>query len=146
MPRLLARSLHVLIDCLVLSIAYWLAFLFRFEFVLPGSQLSIIALHWPYVVFVHYAGLHLLGVPLLAWRYVTMRDAARVTFAVAASSAVLVLGRMTLPVVTTAPLLNIPLGVIAMDCVLGFVGLIGVRAIWKFRGELVRRRRRQAGG
>src|SRR5678815_776577 len=145
MPRLLARSLRVVVDCLVLSIAYWMAFLFRFEFVLPKAQIPLILLNWPYVVIVHYVGLHLCGVPLVAWRYMTMRDAARVTFAVVASTALLAIGRITLPRITTSSLVYLPLGVVAMDCVLGFVGLIGVRAIWKFRGEVQRRRKRQAG-
>ncbi|HMG23666.1 MAG TPA: polysaccharide biosynthesis protein, partial [Kofleriaceae bacterium] len=146
MPRLLARSLHVVLDCLVLSIAYWLAFLFRFEFVLPASQLQLILLNWPYIVLVHYAGLHAFGVPVVAWRYITMRDAARVTFAIAASTALIALARISLPLVTHHPLVFLPLGVVAMDCVLGFVGLVGVRAIWKFRGELLRRRKRPSGG
>jgi FlaA1/EpsC-like NDP-sugar epimerase len=146
MPRLLARGLHVVVDCLVLSIAYWLAFLFRFEFALPAAQLKLFFVNWPYVVAVHYAGLYAFGVPVLAWRYVSMRDAARVTFAILASSAVLALGRIALPLVTSSPLVILPLGVVAMDCVLGFVGLVIVRGIWKFRGELIGRRRRPAGG
>jgi FlaA1/EpsC-like NDP-sugar epimerase len=130
----------------VLSIAYWLAFLFRFEFVLTKAQLPLILLNWPYVVIVHYVGLHLCRVPLVSWRYMTMRDAARVTFAVGASTALLAIGRMTLPRITTSSLVYLPLGVVAMECVLSFVGLVGVRAIWKFRGEVQRRRKRQAGG
>ena len=31
MPRFLNRSLQIVFDILVLSIAYWLAFLFRFD-------------------------------------------------------------------------------------------------------------------
>jgi FlaA1/EpsC-like NDP-sugar epimerase len=146
MPRLLARSLQVVLDCLVLSIAYWLAFLFRFEFELPASQLKLILLNWPYVVVVHYAGLHAFGVPLVAWRYMTMRDAARVTFAIAVSTAVLVAARIGLPFVTRNPLVVVPLGVLAMDFVLGFVGLVGVRAIWRFRGEVQGRKKRRSGG
>jgi hypothetical protein len=35
MPRYLTRGLQVFGDLVTLSLAYWLAFLFRFEFRLP---------------------------------------------------------------------------------------------------------------
>jgi FlaA1/EpsC-like NDP-sugar epimerase len=145
MPRILSRSLRVVVDGLVLSIAYWLAFLFRFEFALPRSQLALILSNWPYVVAVHYAFLHGFGVPLLAWRYITMRDAIRVSFAISSSTALLTFGRITLPMLTTSPLVVTPLGVLAMAGVLALVGLVGVRAIWRLRGELGDRRKRASG-
>ena len=135
----------MVVDCLVLSTAYWLAFLFRFEFTIPAAQLPLVLSNWPYVVAVHYAFLHAFGVPLLAWRYLTMRDAIRVSASIAASTALLTLGRITLPLVTRSPLVVTPLGVLAMDSVLAFVGLVGVRAIWRLRGELRDRKKRSSG-
>ncbi len=145
MPRFLARSLQIVLDCSVLSIAYWLAFLFRFEFVLPSSQLKLILVNWPYVILVHYLALYAFGVPRVAWRYMTMRDAARVTFAMTSSTGLLVAIRLTLPALTSSALVFLPLGVLAMGFVLGFVGLIGVRAIWRFRGEIQGRKKRAVG-
>ncbi len=145
MPRFLARSLQIVLDCCVLSIAYWLAFLFRFEFALPASQLKLILVNWPYVIFSHYLALYVFGVPRVAWRYMTMGDAARVTFAMASSTAMLVVIRLALPMLTSSALVFLPLGVLAMGFVLGFVGLIGVRAIWRFRGEIQGRKKRAVG-
>ena len=146
MPLILARSLQVALDCLVLSIAYWLAFLFRFEFAIPSSQIKLILLCWPYVIGVHYSSLVLFNVPRMAWRYMTMRDAARVGFALAASTALVVTGRIVMPLVSSSPYVFLPLGVLAMDFVLGFVGLVAVRALWRVRGEWKGRRKRPVGG
>ena len=145
MPPILARSLQIVLDFVVVSIAYWLAFLFRFEFDIPRATVGLILVNWPYVIAVQYLTLVAFGVPRMAWRYMAMRDAARVLFAAIASTAALVSIRLLLPSITSSPLVFLPLGVLAMDFVLGFVGLVGVRAIWRFRGELQGRKRRPAG-
>ena len=82
MPRIFARSLQIILDSTVLSIAFWLAFLFRFEFQIPASQLKLILLNWPYVIALQYTGLWLFGVPRMSWRYVMMRDTVRVFISV----------------------------------------------------------------
>src|SRR3954463_8651104 len=146
MPRLLARSLQVAFDCAVLTLAYYLAFLFRFEFSIPASQAKLVLVNLPYVVAVQYASLYVFAVPKVAWRYMTMRDAARVMIAMSASTALLVAVRVTAPNLVETPLVFLPLGVLAMDFVLGFVGLVGMRSIWRMRGEVQGRKKRSAGG
>src|SRR4051812_16373234 len=100
MPRILQRSLVVILDLLGLSIAYWLAFLFRFEFDIPRSQIQLPLVNWPYVVAIHYLALYAFRVPRMSWRYMTMRDAVRIAVAVAASSFVLVMVRFIAPLLT----------------------------------------------
>src|SRR6185312_16063659 len=73
-------------------------------------------------------------------------DTIRVWFAIAASGLVLLATRLVLPEVTTAAMVVIPIGVLAMDGVLAFVGLVGERAIWRIRGETVDRSKRVAEG
>lgn len=146
MSRLLARSLRIVVDGVVLSIAYWLAFLFRFEFEIPRMAIKVILVNWPYVIALQYVGLILFGVPRMAWRYMTMRDSARVMVATFASMTALVALRVGLPHAIDSPLVFLPFGVLAMDLVLAFVGLIGLRAAWRFRGEAVARKRRSATG
>ncbi len=146
MPRLINRGLQIVFDALVLSLAYWLAFLFRLEFNIPATWMKVLLVTWPYVVILQYGGLAAFGVPRMSWRYVSIRDAARVAYAMAAATAVLVAARLTLPMVGgNLDVVVIPLGVLAMDLVLGFVMLVGVRALRRLHGEAQERRLRDAG-
>ena len=43
-------------------------------------------------------------------------------------------------------MLFIPFGVLAMNYVLGFVGLVGARASWRLRGEIRDRKKREVEG
>jgi FlaA1/EpsC-like NDP-sugar epimerase len=143
MPRFFNRGLTVVLDAAVLSIAYWMAWLFRLELSVE-AYLDVILVTWPYVIALQYASLAAFGVPRMSWRYVSMRDAARVLFAGAASTAVLVAARLALPGLGTK-LVIIPLGVLAMNFALAFLGLVGVRALRRLQGEAQQRRQREAG-
>ena len=142
--RLLNRSLQAALDILVLSLAYWLAFLFRFEFSLRSPWLGVLLATWPYVVILNYAGLVVFGVPKMSWRYVSIGDVGRVVLAVAASTGLLALRRLLWPHFADEPVV-IPYGVILMNAVLAFVGLVAVRALRRIHGETLDRRRQAAG-
>ncbi|HEX3760843.1 MAG TPA: nucleoside-diphosphate sugar epimerase/dehydratase [Kofleriaceae bacterium] len=126
-------------DLGVMSLAYWLAWLFRFEFQIPIDALKVATLTWPVVLGLQYGTLIVFGVERIAWRYINMRDAMRVLTATVVSAAVLVALRVLhlLPITTSI----IPLGVLAMDFALGLIGLIGARAAWRWHHELKARRR-----
>lgn len=146
MPQLLNRSIQVFLDVLVLSVAYWLAFLFRFEFAIPSTWLRVLVVTWPYVVFLGYAGMTLFGVPRMSWRYVTIEDAGRMLFAMTASTAVLVAVRLCGPLLSyDLAIITIPLGVLAVNFVVAFLGLSGIRALRRLHGESIERRRRSGG-
>src|ERR1043165_1368073 len=136
MPRFLQNSLISILDIIAFSIAYWLAFLFRFEFAIPARVMDTTLVNWPYVVAVHYLGLYVFGVPRMSWRYMTMRDTIRIGIAVGASSVVLVLVRSLVPIVSTHRHVFLPFGVLAMDVVLAFLALVAARAAVRLRGEL----------
>ncbi len=142
--RLLNRSLQAALDILVLSLAYWLSFLFRFEFSLRSPWLGVLLATWPYVVVLHYGGLVAFGVPKMSWRYVSIGDVGRVGFAVAASTGLLALRRWIWPHIADEPVV-IPYGVILMNAVLAFVGLVAVRALRRIHGENLDRRRQSTG-
>ena len=146
MPRLLNRGFQVVLDIAVLSLAYWLAFLFRFEFAFPQPWREVLLVTWPYVVALQYAALTLFGVPRMSWRYLSMRDARLILYSVVTATAILTVLRLALPSITTsASIVIIPLGIIGMNFVLAFVGLVGVRAMRRMQGEAQERRKRAAG-
>jgi FlaA1/EpsC-like NDP-sugar epimerase len=146
MPRLLARGLQVVFDGVVLSLAYWFAFLFRFEFEIPSSLTKLFLINWPYVLGVQYAALSVFRIPRVAWRYVGIADTVRVLMAMATAGTMLLALRLTLPTFTTNPVVFLPISVIAMSFVLGFLGLVGLRAAWRLRSELRQRKQRTANG
>ncbi len=141
----LNRSVRTVLDVTVLSVAYWLAFLFRFELQITHQGAGVLLVSWPYVIVLQYAALALFGIPRMAWRYVSMIDTARVMLAMSCSGVVLLVLRLLTPM-TGISILIVPLGVLAMDFVLAFVGLVGVRAAWRLRGEVRARKRRMVEG
>jgi FlaA1/EpsC-like NDP-sugar epimerase len=143
MPRFFRRSLQVVFDLAVLSCAYWLGFLFRFEFSVPSAWLTPSVIGWPYVVLIEYALISALGVPRYAWRYISMRETARIAIALALATVILVGLRLAAPVVLEVVVL--PYGVLCMNFFLCFVGLVGVRATRRIYGETQERKQRAGG-
>jgi len=143
--KLVARSLQVLIDLVVLSAAFCLAFLFRLEFEITLGWAKLLFFTLPYVVLLQYLTLTLAGVPLRAWRYVGLRDLKRILLGVGIAVAILVALRLGLATAGGhARFVRIPLGVLAMDCVLAFLGVAGVRVLRRVLAERQERRRVQS--
>jgi FlaA1/EpsC-like NDP-sugar epimerase len=143
MPRFVRRSLQVVFDLAVLTAAYWLAFAFRFEFAIPAAWHPPALIGWPYVVLIEYSMLSALGVPRYAWRYVGMRETARIAVALGFATTTLVGLRIALPYVLDVGVL--PYGVLCMNFFLCFFGLAGVRATRRITAETAERKRRAAG-
>ena len=147
MSRYLTRSVQALLDIAVLSIAYWLGFAFRTEFTLPSYWGTVAVVNWPYVVVFEYGVLVLLGVTRSSWRYVSLRETTRVGLAMGLSTAVLVGLRFGLRDIDESSLKLgfLPLGVLGSNFFLGFVGLVGTRALRRVYGESRERKRRASG-
>jgi len=89
------RVLEVLLDLMVISFAYYLAFNLRFEFHLSGSLVTLFLTSLPLVVTATYTGFFLFGIYRGLWRYTGLEDLVRIAKAVACgtvlSMAVLIL-------------------------------------------------------
>lgn len=144
MSRLIL-ALRVALDLLVMTGAFWLAYLFRFEFSIPRIVVAGAVLYWPIVLVAHYAGLLAFRVTRLSWRYLNMRDSVHVLAGVFAPTALLVLLRLT-RVLPTFSGGHIPLSVLAMNFVLLFLGLVGVRASRRLWAEGRDRRKLETQG
>src|SRR5262245_28555023 len=109
--RLLNRTVQIVLDVAILSLAYWLAFLFRLEFSIPPVWLRVLLVTWPYVVILQYAALAAFGVPRLSWRYISIGDMTRVLSAVSLATVVMTLIRLGGPLIGPhLSILIIPLG------------------------------------
>lgn len=140
---LLSQGLRTSIDLSTIVVSYFAAFFLRFDGRPPWPMLKMALLTAPYVVLVKYAWLSIFGVPQFAWRYVGLREALRILQACLLGSATIVAIRLLAPgLLALHPLFRfaiIPLGVIAIDGLLGLIFLTGVRT---FRRWMVEQRER----
>jgi UDP-GlcNAc:undecaprenyl-phosphate/decaprenyl-phosphate GlcNAc-1-phosphate transferase len=77
------RLLEVILDFLVISSAYYLAFAFRYEFQLDDSQLRLFLNSLPLVLAATYTALFFFGIYRGLWRYTGLEDLVRIGQAVA---------------------------------------------------------------
>ena len=132
-------------DLAVMSLAFWLAYLFRFEFAIPRPVLDGMLVYWPALIAWQYLGLVAFRVPRMSWRYLNMRDAVQLLVALAAPMVVVIVARFAnvLPVASGGV---IPFGVLAVDFVFVFLGVVGIRASRRMWGELQDRKKRATDG
>ena len=131
----LIRVGRLLADALVLSAALWVAFLLRFEGDIPLAYVKRMVFLWPYVVGVQMIAMMIVGVPQFAWRYVGMREAARILFATGCAAIVFLVlrigGNAAMEISGYAQFLMLPVGVVLIDLMLAFLGATGIRAVWR---------------
>ena len=146
-PRVLNRTIQAGLDIAVMAMAYWLSFVFRFEFSIPADWMRVFLTTLPIVVALQYGALHIFGVPRVSWRYISMSDIGGVLLGLFSSGAVLSIFRLTAPALNqNVSVLLMPLGVLAMNFVLALLGLIGIRALRRLHGEALDRSRQATGG
>jgi len=134
--HLSSRAGHFIVDAIIIDIALCLAYLSRYDGVLPQFQRhQLWVLLLPMVAGVVSIQI-LFGIHKHKWRYVTYHDAVRICEAYAAFSLLLVLLRITLPERSPFDLFRISLGVIATQLVISVLGAIAARA---FRRSIDRR-------
>lgn len=133
------RTLRVIMDLLILGIAFGVAYLLRFEGVPTGLVAKHLLFSWPYVVGLQYLVLIAFGVPRFAWRYVGLREAGRIWVAIGVATLILLGVRLLAGVlVNYAEFLHyaiVPAGVILIDFACAFLGVTGVRAARRLLGE-----------
>jgi FlaA1/EpsC-like NDP-sugar epimerase len=88
--------------------------------------------------------LYAFSVPYFAWRYISLRDAQRVMYALGVSTLVLIGFRLLAPLVQPslphAEFTIVPLGVIAANAVLALFGVVGIRGLRRILDERSRSR------
>jgi FlaA1/EpsC-like NDP-sugar epimerase len=146
MRRHVLRLSQLTIDLVVLALAFSVAFLMRFDWRPPADMLGRLALTVPYVVLGQYLVLWIFGVPKMSWRYIGLRELVRILAAVLLGSVALLWIRLALGELQYdyGYLRHgvIPLGVIAGNFILAFLGIAGVRVLRRILGEHLETRRR----
>jgi FlaA1/EpsC-like NDP-sugar epimerase len=137
--RLATRTTQNIFDLAILSLAYWSAFLLRFDGRIPLSMWKRLLFTWPYVVAFEFAVLSLFAVPRFSWRHVGLREATRIAWATGTIAGVLLVLRLLAGIEQMrwgyAQYALVPIGVIAANLVLSFVGIVGIRAVRRISTE-----------
>ena len=89
--------MQFVLDMLVLSASFLVAYLVRFEFAIPDRAFVGALIQLPYVVLIQIVALSLAGVYSFIWRYVGMREVHSFLGAFFWSSLVLTALRLTIP-------------------------------------------------
>ncbi len=139
MRRHVLRLSQLTIDVVVLSLAFAVAFLIRFDWRPPADILGRVALTAPYVVLGEYLVLVAFGVPKFSWRYIGLREVWRILTAAILANVLLLWTRIALGELQHdfGYLRHgvIPLGVLAVNFILMFLGIAGVRVARRILGE-----------
>jgi FlaA1/EpsC-like NDP-sugar epimerase len=127
---LYTRTNQLVFDGLVFALSFALAYLIRFEGMPPWWSSKQFLLWLPYLVALRLWVNWKLGIYKFIWRYVSLPDAvviARSTFLI---TAFLLLVRFLYPGhLILARWARIPLGVIALECLMSLTGSLGARAL-----------------
>jgi FlaA1/EpsC-like NDP-sugar epimerase len=150
------RVWQIATDAALVSLAFWLAFLLRFDFEIPPRYAELLATVFWYVVVVKMATFFFSGLYNKWWRYAGIRDLASLLQATVIASALAVVvaeivARYTQalpPVHGQVVYVSIPRGVIFLDWMLTFLLMGGARlasrTLWErpWRHELSRDRKK----
>jgi len=122
---LLRRPMQVALDVVILLSAFAFAYLFRFEFAVPRIWLARALEQAPFVVGLQLLALLAAGVYAYIWRYVGLAEVQGFARAALYSLVPFIVLRLLLP--KTLDEYRTPLGVILMDTVLAFGGVLALR-------------------
>ncbi|HEY6122646.1 MAG TPA: nucleoside-diphosphate sugar epimerase/dehydratase [Pyrinomonadaceae bacterium] len=139
----LVRPLQFILDLLVLTTAFTLAYLVRFDFQIPLVERTHLSIQLALVVLIQFALLNLTGVYAFIWRYVGMAELKTFIRAAVYSATPILLLRLLLP--ETYQGLRVPFSIIIMDTVLAFGGVLGVRVLRRNLYEAGAKRQRANG-
>jgi FlaA1/EpsC-like NDP-sugar epimerase len=123
-----ARLGSLLVDTLVMALAYLMAFLLRFDFHEPWWGWRRVSYSFLTVWGVQLVALALFGCYKLLWRYVSVADVPRFVGAIAASTASLFTLRILFPAQMG---LRPPYSITLFNGFLVVGGLLGVRLLWR---------------
>lgn len=140
----LRRPVQLMADIAVLSGAFFLAYLLRFDFVIGEYYFDTALTQLPFVVFVQFLSLFLVGAYSIIWRYVSLDDIRAFLKAALISGVILVTIRLLVSNEQFSRW-QVPLSIILYDTGLAFAGLLALRLLRRFAYEFGEKRTFQRG-
>ena len=142
--RMLGKKVQFALDLGVLSAAFAVALLLRFEFAPSSDQWRTALVQLPYVVLLQFAALFVFGVYNFVWRYIGLAEVGAFVKAAGASFLVLLLIRLGMPSLLQD--LRVPLSIILMDTLSAFGGVLGLRVLRRTIYERYERHQKEEDG
>jgi len=133
------RQFQFLLDLTVLTTAFLLAYLLRYEFAIPGQETSRFLVQLPAVVLIQLTAYFLAGIHNFIWRYISISEVQAFVRAALFSATPLVALRLGLAARFQS--WRIPLSIIVLDSILAFGGLLALRVARRMNYENKRRQR-----
>ncbi|HEY8563156.1 MAG TPA: nucleoside-diphosphate sugar epimerase/dehydratase [Pyrinomonadaceae bacterium] len=131
----LRRPVQFISDIVILSAAFLVAYLPSLNTQLGDFYFQTAVAQLPFVVFIQFSSLFLVGAYSIIWRYVSLEDIKAFLKAAATSGVILIAVRLLLGL-TDFNLWQVPISVILIDTLLAFGGLLGLRVLRRFAYEL----------
>lgn len=131
----LRRPVQFMADVSVLSVAFFLAYLPAINVQLGYYPFDIALRQLPFVIFIQFSALFLVGGYSILWRYVSIEDI-KVFLKAAAISTILLIVFRFLPFFNEFNLWQVPVSVIMIDAVLAFGGMLALRVLRRFIYEI----------
>ncbi len=125
--RNLSKLVQFSLDAVVLILAFWFAYLLRFDFSLNDSQIQTVIGQFPFVYLIQFFALMITGVYSYIWRFVGLREVKAFVLAAIVSLAMLLFVRLVFPV--RFQILRVPISIAIVDTILGFGGVMCLRII-----------------
>ena len=135
----LRRPVQFVADIMILSAAFLIAYLPSLNIQLSEFYFQTAVTQLPFVVFIQFSTLFLVGAYSIIWRYVSLEDIKAFLKAAAISGVILIAVRFLLSL-TNFNLWQVPVSVILIDTLLAFGGLLGLRVLRRFAYELGEKR------
>ena len=125
--RFLTKNVQFALDLTVLLAAFVLAYLIRFDFVIPRNFYRLLLTQISYVVLAQFAALALAGVYTFIWRYIGLAEVKAFIYATTWSTTLILIVRLGLP--DRFGVWKVPLSITMTDAVLAFGGVLGLRVL-----------------
>jgi len=135
----LRRPVQFLADIVILSAAFLIAYVPSLNIQLGEFYFQTAITQLPFVVFIQFSSLFLVGAYSIIWRYVSLEDIKAFLKAALISGVILIAVRFLLGL-TTFNLWQVPISVILIDTLLAFGGLLGLRVLRRFVYEIGEKR------
>lgn len=135
---LLTKKHQRALDVTILSLAFVISYMLRFDLTIPREEAPHLALQLPYVVLIQFLILSSSGVYAFIWRYVGLPEAKSFLRATLLAGVPVVFLRFSLPAWGQG--FRVPLSIIMIDAILAFGGLLGMRVLRRIVYEQYERR------
>ena len=127
------RASLLALDIVILTAAFGLAYLIRFDFAVPAEYRAAFFRQLPIVLVTQMTAVFAAGIPLFAWRYVGIREVRAFASAAAYSAVPLLVLRAVLP--EGLSWLRVPVSIILADTLFAFGGLLAARMFRRMAHE-----------